>query len=145
MTLVQPFQTVASPICTFFWCYMQRPKLSVVEESIFIGREKKCDYNLWSVGWKFLASCLMMPNDCLLLYWQFARRKKSIRQRDELHVHSVLWILTLACIVVKMKDYTQNCYVGERMGLVGVGELYINNIVSKVYSIAFMCCKLLNC
>lgn len=60
--------------------------------------------------------------------------EKNLLDREMSYMYIVFCELTLACIVVKMKDYTQDCYVGERLGLVGVGELYINNIVSEVHS-----------
>ena len=40
-----------------------------------------------------------------------------------------------------MKDYTQNSYVGQRMSLVGVGELNIDQVHSSAYMYCAVNCQ----
>ena len=44
--------------------------------------------------------------------------------------------ITLTCVIIQLKEHTQNCYVGQRMTLLGVGELKLE-MTSLVYT---FCC-----
>ncbi len=119
------------------------PKLPLIFRSfLFEGKRATNKMYLQCGGWKLL--------DRLVAWWYLEEKVHysgsalcpiiyldywliiyiTCKWRGKVHV--MFYGLTLTCIIVQLKDYTQKCYVGQRMALVGVGE-FISKLRSVVW------------